>query len=107
MCSYLKLDVAQSFVDLSLNHTPHIIIKEIAIWEVRQPDVRGIAVAEIFSQLTLGSPASGVWSRVLFSEVGSSSGHTLDPGQHYLLQGLNVGFQVESKAFWGDEWRHK
>ena len=49
--------VAWIFIDLSLNHMTHIIINGIAIWGVRQPDVRNDVVEEILIQPRLGSPA--------------------------------------------------
>ena len=41
-----------------------------------------------------------VWCRVLLSDTGSSSSRPLKPGQHYLLQALNVDFYVESEVMW-------
>ena len=56
---------------------------------------------EIFSLPTLGSPACLVWHRVLLPVVGSSSRHTLDPGQYYLLQALDVDLWLCGKLNWG------
>ena len=86
------------FFSLSPNHALHIIINGTAIWGVRQPDVRGDVVGEIFSQPTLGSPACVAWYRVLLLGKGSSNNHPLDPGQHYLPLALDVGLSVESEA---------
>ena len=41
------------FLVLSLNRAPHIIIKRIAIWGVKRPDVRSHVITEIFSQQRL------------------------------------------------------
>ena len=46
------------------------------------------------------------WCRVLLPDVGSSSSHPLDPGQHYLFQALDVGHCVESEAMWKNKQRH-
>ena len=86
-----------------LNHDPHIIIKEIAIWRVRWPSVRGDAVAEFFSQPRMGSPACVAWHKVFLFDVGSSSSHCLNPEKHYILQRLDGGLCVESEAIWEDE----
>ena len=86
--------VAQSFVSLLINHTPHIL------------DVGGDVVTEILLQLTLGSSACVAWCRVLWTDVVSSSSYFLNPGQHFLLQALNGGLHVESETMWVDEWRH-
>ena len=75
-----------NFVGLSLNHTPHIIIKSIVICGARQPNVRGDVVTEIFSQPRLASPACVVWCRVLLPDVESSNNHPLDLGKDYLFQ---------------------
>ena len=69
---------------------PHII-KQIAIWGVRWPDVWGDVVAEIFSQR---SPAC------------VASSHCLNLGLQEPLQVLDVDLHVESEAMREDEWRH-
>ena len=87
--------MAQSFVGLSFNCTPQRVIKGITIWGVGQQDVRGDVVTEIFSQPTLGALACVAWCRVLLPDVGSSSSNLFNPGQHNLLQALDVGLHVE------------
>ena len=47
-----------------------------------------------------------VWHRVLLLDVGSSSSHPLNPGQHYFLQALDVDLHVDSEAIWENELRH-
>ena len=48
--------------------TPQIIIKGIAILEIRQPGVKGDLVTDIFSWLILGSFGSVMWLRVLLPD---------------------------------------
>ena len=98
--------VAQSFVGLSLNCAPHILIKGIVIWGVRLWDVMSDGVTEIFWQPTLCISACVAFVRVILSDVGSSSSHPLDSERHYLLSTLDLGLCVESEAMWEDEWRH-
>ena len=85
---------------------PHIIIKGIAIGDVRQPNVRSNVVTEIFLQSKLDSPACMAWYKVLLPGVRSSSSHPINPGQHYFLQALDASLHVESEAMWKDERRH-
>ena len=59
-CLQFIFGVAQSFVSLSLNCIPSIIIQVIAICRVRWPDFWGNVVAEIFWHL-LCSPTCVVW----------------------------------------------
>ena len=83
-CLLFIFGVSQSFVGFSLNRAPHIIIKEIAIWKVRQPDIRGDVITEIFWQPRLGSSACVVIHRILLLNRGSSRSRPLDLGQYYL-----------------------
>ena len=64
-------------VGLSFNCAPHI--KGVAIWWVREPDVKDEVVAEIFSQPTLGSFACVAWRRVQLLDAGSASSHLINP----------------------------
>ena len=61
MFASLHLWCCIEFCCLSLNCSPHTMIKGIAIWGVSWPDVRGDVAAEIFWQPTLGSPACVAW----------------------------------------------
>ena len=89
--------VARDFIDLTLNRHPHIIIKEVGLWEVSWPDVKGNEVTEIFEQATLCSLAYVAWRRR----------HSLDPGQHYFFHALDTGIPIGSEAMWVDELRYK
>ena len=80
---------------ISLNCTPHIIIKWIAIWIVR-----GNGNTEIFLLSRLGSPSCVAWHRVLLPDMVSSSSHSLSPWQHYLLHGFDVDLHIESEVTW-------
>ena len=66
----------------------------------------GKVVTEIFSQQTLGSPASVTWHRVPLPVIGSSSSTRFDSGQQYSLQTLDVVFRVEFEVILEDECRH-
>ena len=95
-----------SFLGLSLAQPcPHVIIMEIAIRRVRLSNFRGDVVADILSQLTLGSLACVALRRVLLPDIGSSNSYFLDPRQHCLRQALDVNLgwvcgHIE------DEWKH-
>ena len=97
---------ACSFVGFSLNRSPHVIIKGVAIWGVRQPNVRGDYVEGIFWLPTLGSSACVTRCRVLLPDVGFCSSHLLDLRQVYLLKELDVDFRVESEVMQEDNWWH-
>ena len=58
---------------VSHSTVPHTIIMRFTTRWVRQPNVRGDVVAEIFWQLILDFPACVAWRRVLYLDVGSSS----------------------------------
>ena len=73
-----------------------LIVKGIAIWGVRRPDVWSDVAAEIFSQPNLSSSTCVAW--VLLSDVGYSSSSHLDLGQNYPLKALDVGQRVESEV---------
>ena len=84
-----------------------------------------LMLTQIFWQPALVSPACVAWHKdwcwhkfsdnqhwflqlvwhgtVLLPDVGSSSCYTLDPGQHYHLQVLDVDLRGESEAMWEDE----
>ena len=96
-----------AFFGLSLNRTPHIIIKRVTIYGGRRPDLRVNVVAEIFWQLTLGSPAYVLFWKVLLPHQGSSSSHSLDTEQHHLFQALDAGLHVEYVGMWEDEQKRK
>ena len=84
--------VAQTFVRLSLNRASHIITKGIA-------DVRDYMFAEIFSRPRLGSSVCVAWLRLLFSDVGASCSHPLDPKEHNFLR-------LKCEAISEAEWRY-
>ena len=92
--------VLYSFISFSLNCAPHIIIKGIAIWGTRWPDIRGYVVTEISSLAKIGSPACVALRRLLLSNVVSSRSHPLDPELPYLLKALDVDLRVKSEAMW-------
>ena len=94
------------FIDLSLNCIPHIIIKEIPIWQDKQSDIRANKVSEIFSQPKLGSSACVAWRRVLLLDVMFFIRQSLDPEEHYPLQALFKSLRVDSKFMSKDECRH-
>ena len=96
-CLQLFFGVVRSFIGLSLNCTPHITFRGIAICRARRPDFRGDVVAEIFSLPTLCS-ACVAWYGVLLPDIGSASCHLLDLGQLYLIQALDVDDRVNSEA---------
>ena len=77
------------------------LVKGIAIWGVRLPDVIGDGIAEIFWQPTLSSPACVTWCRVLLPDVESCS------SPHLLIKVLVIGLCVGSEVVWEDEWKHK
>ena len=64
---------------VSLNHSPCIILKDIAIWTLRHPEIKCDLVAEIFLLQRLGSCACVALYRVLLLDVGSSSSRSFDP----------------------------
>ena len=72
------------------SHVPCAIIKGIAIWTVRQAEVRSDVDAEIFKQPTLVSPVCVAWCRVLLLDIGSSSSYLHKPGHYYLLHLIEV-----------------
>ena len=74
----------------------------IAIWSIKQINVRSDMVVEIFSQSSLGSPACVAWRTVLLPDVGSSSSHPLDPRQYYILLALDVSLHIVSEIMWED-----
>ena len=95
-CLQFIFSVAQ-FCWSFIQPCPHIIIKRNSIWGVRLPDVRSNVVTEkLFDwQFWLSSAACVAWYRVLLPDVGSYSSYSLDSGQDYLLQTLDVGLFVE------------
>ena len=86
------IGVAQSFVGLLLNCSPHIIIKGIAVWKVSLSDFRDDVIAEMFS---LASDCIA-WHINLLPDEEPSSSPTLNLGQYYLLRVLDV-----SPLIWG------
>ena len=97
--------VARSFANRLLKRAQQIIIG-IAIWGVRQRDISGDMVAEIFSLPRLGPPTCVIWRRTLLLDGVSSSSHPLDPGQHFLLYVSSVGLRVICETMWEDECGH-
>ena len=90
----MTIRVARSFVGLSLNPSKHIIIKGVAEWRVRRPNVMGDVVAKVFWQ-----PSSACAARV-FRQPPSRS------RQYYLRLALDVSLLIESKFTWEDERGH-
>ena len=53
----------------------------------------GGVVAEIFSEPTMDSRTCATQCRILLSDVGFSSSHPLDPGEHCLFQKADASFR--------------
>ena len=94
-----SLGLHKSFIGLLFNHIPHIIIRDIAIWGVRQLIVRGDTVTEIFSTNTeFSCLCSMAQCPVTIYRV--SSCHFLNPGSKTSFGPLMQASLEENK------WRH-
>lgn len=76
----------------------------VAVWGGKCLNVRNDVVANIVCQSCLDSPACVDKCRILLLDIGSFSGHAIEPRrQHCLLQALDVGLRVQSQMGWDDE----